>query len=236
MDFIYRIYCLFACVHPAISLLILSIGCTPHARALAIMLPMDVLCFSNNASSHTQDAVPFEVDLSAAYFLTCLASSGFAMLYLAAMDNQGGDMEDQIRLADLLFWCFLLGTTFLSMGTLTWQMMSSDSLQLRTAVHFGGLYLICSPRREKHNLSIYIAILVVLASALVAAKAAACNQAALVLCYMHCFLDLLLVVGHRWDQGEEPVPMETLFNTRMAYIALGGVLLHADAVVASIAA
>jgi hypothetical protein len=234
MHFIYRIYCLVACIHPAISLLILSIGYAPHTRALALVLTEDSVCFTANTTHQVQEAHPFETDISSAYFLACLASSGYAMLFLAAMDNDSGDeSDDQVRLADLLFWCFLLLVSFLSLGCLSQHIASNEQLPLRTALHFGGLYLICSPRREKHNLSIYIAVLVVLASAVMAASAAACSQPALVLCYLHRFLDLLLIVGHRWDQGEGPVPMETVFNTRMAYIALGGVLLHADAIVGS---
>jgi hypothetical protein len=174
-----------------------------------------------------------QLQLASGYFLGCLAASGFAMIYLTAMDshNHGGE-EDHVRIADLLFWCGLLCITLMCVGGLTQRSVPTDRLLLRIALHFGGMYLICSPRREKHNLSVYVAFLIVLSSYIVGITAAACTQAALVLSYLHCFLDLLLVMGHRWDQESE-VPPETLFNARMAYVALGGVLMHADAIVAA---
>jgi hypothetical protein len=43
---------------------------------------------------------------------------------------------------------------------------------------------------------------------------------------MHRFLDLILVLSHRWEY--EPPP-DTLYNSRIFFIAVAGVLLHLDA-------
>jgi hypothetical protein len=240
MHSVYRLYALLALLHPAVALFLLTLGFDPQVTVFHFNSWPASSCAAadnnssggNASSSLPPPPQPQQLQLASGYFLGCLAASGFSMVYLSVMDSNQQHNSDEVRIADLLFWSRLLCITLMCVCCLTQRPVPTERLLLRIALHFGGLYLICSPRREKHNLSVYVAFLLVLTSYVVAITVAACSQTALVLSYLHCFLDMLLVLGHRWDQGEEAVPPETLFNARMAYVAFGGALMHADAILA----
>jgi hypothetical protein len=112
-------------MHPALCILILSLGFQPSVLTLVIHPThgedvTESACLLHYHSNLTTTPAPLDFTvktqpwgLASFYFLACVASSGFAVVYLFAMDdtltNSGGaTAEDYARGSDLLFWCFLL--------------------------------------------------------------------------------------------------------------------------------
>jgi hypothetical protein len=194
---------------------------------------------NSDTSDSTHLILPYQVEvqpwiLSSFYFLACISSSGFAMVYLFAMDenavtghaDESGNL-DYAKGSDLLFWCFLFACTCLSIALPTRRPSTLDQIYLRCLLHFGALFWLCAPReRASHELSLSIALLTLMASSFFTTLVA-CSQVALVLSLIHRFLDLLLVFTHRWETHP---PQETVYNSRLFFIAMAGLLFHLDVI------
>jgi hypothetical protein len=239
MQLMYRVFTLACTVHPAFCVLLLSLGFQPTVRTLVVVHPDAAECtHTTNETGSVRGPYLDEYawGLSSFYFLACACSSAFAMVYLFAMEentitghvaaDDPGTL-DYARGADLLFWCFLLDCTCVSLSLPTRPPPPIDQLYLRCALHFGALFMLCAPReRAWHELSLSIALLLFLASSFFATTGVACSQVALVLSLMHRFLELVLVLAHRW---EAQPPQATVYNARLFFIAFAGLLLHLDA-------
>jgi len=252
MHFTYRLYSLICTLHPAFCVLLLSLGFQPSVLSLIIHFPpisieenngclLSFPILKNNSTNDDDNPhfLPYDVEiqpwiLSSFYFLACISSSAFAMVYLFAMDenavtgsaDQSGSL-DYAKGSDLLFWCFLFACTCLSIALPTRKPSPLDQIYLRCLLHFGALFWLCAPReRASHELSLSISLLILIASSFFTTLVA-CSQVALVLSLIHRFLDLLLVFTHRWETHP---PQETLYNSRLFFIAMAGLLFHLDVI------
>ena len=239
MQFAYRVYSLICSSHPAFCVLILSLGLQPSTMTLVTRFStvcpppgnqINNITFLPNAI--VAAAEPESLALSSFYFLASVSSSAFAMVYLYAMDESDNNIDESnnfSRGSDLLFWCFLYASTCVSIALTTKQVSPIDQLHLRCVLHFGALFLLCSPNErgaQYHQLSLTIALLLVMGSSIFATTVA-CSQIALALCYMHRFLDLILILAHRWETA---LSKEVLYNSRLFFIAFVGILLHLDVI------
>ena len=183
MHLAYRLYTLLCTTHPAVCILLLSLGFQPTVLTLVNRLP--VLC-QLHAENYTAPlpaifADPVPLAFSSFYFLACVFSSAFAMVYLYAMDDTVADEPGSFsKSSDLLFWCFLYANTCMSISLTTRHLTSQDQLALRCILHFGGLFLLCtsseaSPMRGSHQLSLTLALLLLMGSSLFATTLA-CSQ------------------------------------------------------------
>ena len=177
-----------------------------------------------------------QTHLSSFYFLACMLSSIFSVLYLGsdfatiAMDNNNeGSRTDQGLFADLVFWCFLAAQTFVSLGISTQHTACIEQLYLRFLLRFCSFYVICSPSRDKGNtignIVSSLAFVIFMGQTMLDAMVLICTEPILVVSYLHRFLELILLVGHRWD-GEPS--LEVVLNCRLFYVTWAGALLHAD--------
>lgn len=240
MEIAYRVYNLLCVLHPAFCVLILSLGFQPAVHTLTIVSADPSSCVNSNSSSSSGSST-LRLDrellvLSSFYFLACASASAFAVVYLFAMDENnrgnilsGGDDAaglDYARGSDLLFWCFVLASTCVSLGLPTQHPLPPlDQVYLRFVLHFGALFLLCAfpgGGQLQQQLSLSIALLTFLASCFFSTTVS-CSQVALALNCIHRFLELLLIFVHRWETQPPP---ETLYNSRLFFIAFSGLSLH----------
>jgi magnesium-transporting ATPase (P-type) len=152
----------------------------------------------HHGSGHTSETFRVEPQLwalSSFYFLACVSSSIFAMVYLVAMDERTRSDDngtlDYARGSDLLFWCFLFASTCLSLALPTRRPPPLDQLYWRCALHFGALFLLCTPKErsaQHHHLSLSIALLTLMASCLYC-TIVACTQ---VRVFAHPFIIVII--------------------------------------------
>ena len=221
----YRVYSLVCCINFALCVMILSLGYQP--RALVLQLSNNDL-FQCSSWNTTLWMERHNLPLSSTYFLAEMTSSIFSVFYLHLQEINTEDTSQQEILADLLFWCFLFTQIYTSVGLQTMIQATADQLILRIVLHFGTLFLICSPieKRRGPDISTSLGLVIFMGLAFISISMT-CSQATLVLSYLQRFLDLLLIVGHRWDS--EPT-VEVLLNNRLFNVALSGTLLHLDVV------
>jgi magnesium-transporting ATPase (P-type) len=191
MQLSYRLYSLLCTLHPALCVLFLSLGFQPAVLTLVVVIqwsaqdlngcPSELMVVNSSSSHHGSGHTgvdTFRVEpqlwaLSSFYFLACVSSSIFAMVYLVAMDentrSDDNNTLDYARGSDLLFWCFLFASTCLSLALPTRRPPPLDQLYWRCALHFGALFLLCTPKErspQHHQLSLSIALLTLMASCL----------------------------------------------------------------------
>lgn len=193
MHVAYRIYSLLCTGHPAFCVLILSLGFQPAVLTLVIRtaasgFDVALACRSpDNNNSTLGGALASLVmeeepsPLSSLYFLASMSSSGFAMVYLYAMDDESGNDETNnfSRSSDLLFWCFLLGSICISIALPSHALCPWEQLYLRIVLHFGSLFILCGSvhlhRGIGHEPALTLSLLVFLGSC-VFSVVVACTQ------------------------------------------------------------
>ena len=220
MHWVYRLYAFMCSAHLAFCVLELSLGYAPAAPTLSLK---EDTCAPNNTTLLLLHPAP--LPLSGLYFLACMASTAFSMVYLMLLEEDGADQHQHMGLlADILFWFFLLTQALVSLGTLTLQPLPVEHLLLRWTLHCGALYLCLTGSQQPiAPITASVGFLIFLALSCVDATLGCGSQAVLVLCCVQRFLDLMLVLCHRWDA--QP-PEELLLNSRLFFIALSGALLH----------
>ena len=209
-----------------------------HARVFILERASPLTCHQLNRNESSPPTAPHDTQITSIYFLVCMASSAFSVVYLVILENLNGVQEEEYSqhdlLANLLFWCFLLAQSYVTLScTLLgpYSLVCTEHLYLRCALQFGCFYVICSPLDKRRGPDISTSGAFVLFMALsFFSVSIACPQPVTVLTYMHLFLDFLMLFGHRWEQKP---PAETLLNCRLFYVALTGTLLHIDVMVSS---
>jgi len=236
MHTIYRLYCVLCSMHFAVGVLVLSLGFQPQTFVL-------VAGNMSDAAGGWMRALPMHTPLSSVYFLASMFSSVFSMAYLTLMDNSNNNMNENSKAAseveysqqelliDLVFWCFLAAETYVALGCTTQAIQPIEQLYLRFVLRMGASYIICSPLEKKRGpqLASSFAFVVFLGMSIVDMMLVR-TEPILVVFYLHRFLELLLMMGHRWDQ--EP-SIEVLQNCRLCYVSLAGLLLHVDMILAA---
>ena len=232
MHSVYRVYSLLCTLHFAICVLILAFDFESFVFILQNDddKPCHYHAHNNMTSQHNLMTVQVvQFPLSSIYFLACMSSSAFSVAYLTVLmdvDNYSSDGVSQRvldnldeysqkeLLADLLFWCFLLAEIVVSTGCSTRHLASNEQLYFRCAFHWMAFYLICTPfeKRRGPNIASSVAFMVFLGLSFFTWTIASCEQPVQVMAYLHSFLDLILLLGHRWD----PEPrLDTLLNCRL---------------------
>jgi len=235
MHIAYRIYSFLCSAHFAFCVLVISLGYNAPVILYSVEVQDNIECFMQNASrQHPEAHVSYtESPLSGLYFLACMSASAFSIVYLVLLESKEEDYTQQDLLADLLFWCFTFAQFYVSLATNTLKLVSQEYLFLRLVLFCCTCYWICSPLEEHRGPDICTSasFVVFIALSFQSVTLASCNQSILVLCYLHRFMDFLLLLGHRWDKEPEA---EGLLNCRVFYVAFTGVLLHADMILYSI--
>jgi hypothetical protein len=217
MHLAYRLFSLLCSAHFAVCVLLLSLGYRAQFSSVSTSVAED-RCNTNNITAASVQVVG--VSLTGAYFLACMGSSAFSMLYLVAVEEEEGDAR---RLVEVLFWCYLGVQTYASLACLTLRLAPPEQLYLRWVLHVGAIYLVCY--RTAQDVSSSLGALIFLGGAYWSVLAACQSQPLQVLSCLHRFVEFVLLWGHRWDK--EP-SAEVLLNCRLFFTACTGLLLHLD--------
>lgn len=197
--------------------------------------------------------------LSGPYFISCVSAALYSTLYLSFFiqstatkeeDNQlwsktpyyhaEADPEnDELQrwanlmiVSEIVYWSFVMSYSYVAMASNTLVLNSAEFFYLRLVIHLFCIYTICSSAHHKAKRvdipSSFAFVGFVAETFFVIASAH--TQLNIVMGYFHRFLDLLLILGHRWDHDPS---WEVIMNCRLFIIAVGGGLLHVDMLVSS---
>lgn len=192
--------------------------------------------------------------LSGPYFISCISAALYSTVYLSLFsqdkeDNQlwskisyyqtEADQQDTLEqwanlmiISEIVFWSFLLSYSYVAVASNTLMLNSLDFFFLRIVIHLFCIYIICSPAQHKTkrvDIASSLAFVGFVAETFIVIVSAR-SQINIVMGYFHRFLDLLLILGHRWDQNPS---WEVIMNCRLFVVAVGGALLHADMMISS---
>lgn len=198
--------------------------------------------------------------LSGPYFISCISAALYSTVYLSLFMHSSTDKEDNqlwskisyyqtepaqhedqdaleqwanlMIISEIVFWSFLLSYSYVAMASNTLILNSLDFLFLRIVVHLFCIYIICSPAQHKTkrvDIASSLAFVGFVAETFIVIVSAR-SQINIVMGYFHRFLDLLLILGHRWDHNPS---WEVIMNCRLFVVAVGGALLHVDMMISS---
>lgn len=132
-----------------------------------------------------------------------------------------------LLISEIFFWSFMISYSYVALATNTLELGSIELFYLRWVVHLFCVYtIVCSPNPKKRRVDISssMAFVAFIAETFIVISVAQ-TQRNIVVAYFHRFLDLLLLLGHRWDASPT---WEVILNCRLMYVAMGGALLHVD--------
>jgi hypothetical protein len=139
--------------------------------------------------------------------------------------------SNMVMISEIIYWSFLISYSYVAIASNTLGLGSVELFYLRLLVHLFCLYTICSPtgKRKRVDITSSIAFVAFITETLVVISMAY-TQTNIVVAYFHRFLDLLLILGHRWDSNPT---WEVILNCRLFFVAAAGGLLHADILISS---
>lgn len=167
------------------------------------------------------------LDLSAPYY------------YNSSHENDGEEQasssnsNSMVMLSEMIFWSFLVVSSFTSLASNTLELGTMELLYLRLAIHLFSIYIILlgshQLMKKQVDMVSSLAFMALVGETFVVISMSG-TQVNLVMSYFHRFLDFLLILGHRLDTNPS---WEVVLNCRLFYIAITGCLLHADIVLSS---
>jgi hypothetical protein len=143
--------------------------------------------------------------------------------------------QSMFMLSEMGFWGFLVAYSFIAIASNTLELGTMELLYIRLLLHLFCIYTIIlgSPQMymidKKVDIVSSIAFMTFIGETFIVISVAG-TQVNLVMAYFHRFLDCLMVLGHRWDTNP---CCEIILNCRLFYMAMGGLLLHADILLTS---
>lgn len=145
--------------------------------------------------------------------------------------------KNSILLTEMSFWSFLITYSYTAIASTTLRLGTMEFFYLRLLIHLFCIYTIIlgSPQmyaitsNKKVDIIGSIAFIAFIGETFLVISMAGA-QKAIVMAYLHRFLDCLLILGHRWDTNPS---WEIICNCRLFYLAIGGSLLHADMILTS---
>jgi hypothetical protein len=207
-----------------------------------------VVFIENNSLSGTYFIASISAAIYSAIYLSLAQTSDSnreeSLRFLAIpYDNEsgtgGGEVEDLLEspvsahtqnillISEIFYWSFVISYSYIAIASNTRELGSLELFYLRWIVHLFCVYtIICSPNPKKRRVDIAssIAFVAFIAETFMVISMAR-TQRNIVVAYFHRFLDLLLLLGHRWDANPS---WEIILNCRLMYVAMGGALLHVD--------
>ena len=261
MHTVYRLYNCICTLHLFIAVVVLLFGL--HGSFHYLEISKSSFVIMNSTLAHISYSVlRSEITLSAAYFIACISATLYSMVYLSLFSNNNNSItafyynfhpnntlpEDEtnsnvdshhnqsmLMLSEMGFWGFLVSYSFIAIASNTLELGTMELLYIRLLVHLFCIYTIIlgSPQMymidKKVDIVSSIAFMTFIGETFIVISVAG-TQVNLVMAYFHRFLDCLMVLGHRWDTNP---CFEIILNCRLFYMAIGGLLLHADVLLTS---
>ena len=244
MHVVYRLYNVLCSFHFIIAIAILLSGSQGSFHFIQLLPEI-------HQNITKIDADVSRVSLSAGYFIASVSACIFSIAYLSFFYSDGSDSQRNsqiilassynsnnnedlqiegfstvIMLSEMMYWGFVISSSYTAIASNTAELGTMDLLYLRVVVHLFCIYTICSQVNTKRQIDLIcsLAFMVFIGETFVDISMTI-TQSNLVMAYFHRFLDFLLLMGHKWDSTPS---WEVILNCRLFYITMGGILLHCD--------